>query len=404
MSGIVIYKFGGSSLSDPDRVMRVAEKIKKIKDSGEKILVVVSAQGNTTDELIKTARSYYPVPAPRELDALLSCGENISAAILSAVLGGISVKSVSLSAFQLGLLTDSNFGNAHIKTIENTESVRQLLNEGVTPVITGFQGIDRNRNITTLGRGGSDTTAVAIAHALDARECVLCTDVLGVYTADPRIVPKARLLREISYEEMYELSAAGAKVINFRALDLAKNHGIRIYRRSTFEEGEGTLISKGSEMEDNRIKGITYSKQEAKISVLGLDQKSNSSLKILSEIEKSGINIEFLMDNITYDGLENLVFLVKRDKIVSAVKVLETLADLYEKIIWDVEVGTVSIVGSGLREKSGVIFRIMSLLSERKIPIYMVSTSEIKVTIVVNAADVEKVVLLLHEGFGLENF
>jgi aspartate kinase len=396
-----IFKFGGSSLADSDKLKIVAEKIKSsISDSN--IIVVVSANGNFTNELLNKKSDFTTSNNHRELDVILSTGEMISSALLCMKLEEIGIRAKSFNAYQARIITDKNFNNAFIKEIEGSEKILRTVSDGIIPVITGFQGITKDGELTTIGRGGSDTTAVALAHALGAEECILYSDVAGVYTADPRIVKNARLLSKICYDEMSELAHSGAKVINHRALELSRKFGIKLIVRSSFDNGEGTLIDEEGDVEKTVISGITHNKNSAKISIFGISQKDGTSLKIMNEISNNEIPVEMIMQNITYDGLENLNIIVSKEHIISAISSIEKFSTNFERLIYDADVGSVSIVGRGLKEKSGIIYKMLNLISAENIPVYMVSSSEIKVIFIINASDVERVVLLLHEGLELD--
>jgi len=398
---VKVFKFGGSSLANSDRLDIVACKIKDaLKNSS--IVVVVSANGNSTDELISKKNKFCKEEIKREMDVLLSTGEIVSAALLCMKLREHGISAISFNAYQTGILTDNTYGNAYIKDIEGKSKILNTVSEGIVPVIAGFQGVTKEGDITTIGRGGSDTTAVAISHIIEAEECVLFSDVAGVYTADPRIVKDARLLKRICYDEMSELAYSGARVINHRALELSKAYSVKLVVRSTFEDGEGTFIDEEGYVEKAVVSGITYNKNSAKISIFGISQKDGAPLKIIESISKENIAVEMILQSITYDGLINMDILVSRDTIIKAISSIEKFRESFDRLIYDADVGSVSIVGRGLKEKTGVILQIMSLLSAENIPIYTVSTSEIKVLIVINATDVEKAVLLLHGGLKLD--
>lgn len=398
---VKVFKFGGSSLANPDRLDIVAVKIKDaIKHFS--IVVVVSANGSSTDELIKKKNKFCKKENKREMDVILSTGEMVSTALLCMKLKEHGISAKSFNAYQAGILTDNTYGNAYISDIEGKDKILRSLSDGVVPVIAGFQGITKDGDITTIGRGGSDTTAVAISHIIGAEECVLFSDVAGVYTADPRIVKNARLLNRLCYDEMSELAYSGARVINHRALELSREYSVKLVVRSTFEDSEGTFIDEEGDVEKAVVSGITYNKNSAKISVFGISQKNGASLKIIEAISNEDIAVEMIMQSITYDGLINMDILVSRDSIIKTISAIEKFSNSFDRLIYDADVGSVSIVGRGLKEKSGVIFQIMSLLSAENIPIYTVSTSEIKVLIVINATDVEKAVLLLHSGLKLD--
>lgn len=399
--GISVYKFGGSSLKGIKEAKYVINRIREGLKFYKGIVVIVSARGNNTNRLSNLAKKYHGVIGDREFDALLSTGEQESAALIAMFLKYNGINAISLNSFQIGLISDENFFNARIKEIQGIDYIKYLLDSGIVPVITGFQGIDRKKNITTLGRGGSDTTAVAIANAIGAKNCVLFTDVGGVYTADPYLVKSAKLLEEVSYAEMVELAFGGAKVINFRALELAENYNVTLYVRSTFSGKKGTKICKESEMERIGVKGITYNKDMVNIFIGGINLKNNAALKILKELNNNNVNIEKIFQKMSFDRKEEMNIFVKKENINKATKIIERFSNDFDKVIYDPDVGIVSVVGSGLREEKGVVSKILELLSKKKIPIYMITTSEVKLTLIINAVDVEKSVLLLHEGLEL---
>ncbi|MDD5090482.1 MAG: aspartate kinase [Candidatus Wallbacteria bacterium] len=401
MHKFAVHKFGGSSLATPERVGLTADLITRSLAEGKRLAIVVSAQGRTTDSLLRQGREFCPEMPPREQDALVCCGENMSAAITAAAISARGFPAVSVNAFQMRLITDNRHNDARITALENKDYLLRMMESGVTPVITGFQGIDRSGNLTTLGRGGSDTTAVALAYALEAEECVLFSDVRGVYTADPAIVPDAVLLSEISYDEMQELAWAGAKVVNHRSLDLAKEYRVRVLACSSFDPGPGTLISDGGSVEKTGVKGITYSRQEALITLQGISQNSGVALSVLSALSNAQINIEMLSHGMSFDGFENFSLLVKKDRLPNACSTIQPLLCDRSKLLCDADIGCVTLVGSGLRDVQGAVHLVFSLLSSQKIPIYLMSTSEIRITAVVSSADVEKAVLILHQGFAL---
>lgn len=401
---LIVQKYGGSSLANPKRIKDVARRITKTKKKNNKLVVVVSAMGDTTDELIALSHQITKDPQMRELDMLISTGEQISAALLSMAIQEEGFKAISLSGFQVGILTDKTYTKARIKEID-TERINKELSEDKIVIITGFQGITSDEDITTLGRGGSDTTAVALASVLDADACEIYTDVDGVYTADPRIVPKAKKIDIISYEEMLEMASLGSVVLQTRAVEFAKKQGVVIHLRSSFNENVGTIICEEViKMEEPIISGVITNPDCAKITICGIPDRPGTAAEIFEALAERAINVDIIVQSQSKDEKANISFTVdKADlsaSLASIEKTKETLG--VEQILFDENVSKVSIVGVGMRSHPGVAAKMFRLLSEKKINIDMISTSEIKISCIIEKNKMEEAARALHRGFGLD--
>ena len=401
---LIVQKYGGTSVGSLDRIRAVAEKVVAVRGEGHRVVVVVSAMSGETNRLIDLARAIDPVPSPRELDVLLSTGEQVTIALLSMALESRGCPARSYTGGQVHILTDSAFTKARILEIDHRKILKDL-DEGRVVVVAGFQGVDAEGNITTLGRGGSDTTAVALAAALKADECQIYTDVDGVYTTDPRIVPRARRLDRITFEEMLEMASLGAKVLQIRSVEFAHKYGVRLRVLSSFEAGEGTLITSEEEvMEHALISGIAFSRDEAKLTLRGVPDRPGVAFEILAPIGRANIEIDMIVQNMGADGLTDFTFTVHRNDYEQARKVLEkTAAELgAREVLGDKQIVKVSLVGVGMRSHAGIASRMFGALAREGINIEMISTSEIKVSVVIDEKYLELAVRALHTEFGLD--
>ena len=403
MSNIVVQKFGGTSLADTDRFKAVAKIIKDTSKKGKKVVAVVSAMAGETQRLIDLAKEVQEIPDPREYDALISSGEQVSVALLAMTLRNEKVNSKSYTAFQLGLKTNEIHGKARINSID-TRILHKDLKKGIVPVITGFQGINEFGDITTLGRGGSDTSAVALAVALDANECQIYTDVDGVYTTDPRVYDKAKRIDKLSFEEMLELSSLGAKVLQIRSVEFASKFNMPIRVLSSFNKGEGTLIDKEDEnLEEALISGVTHTKNDSKLIIRQVPDVPGVAAKILSPISKEGIEVDVIVQNVAEDKTTDFTFTVKDEEADKAAKILNDLSDELGggSVELAKEISKVSVVGVGMKSHAGVAAKMFSALADKNINIDMISTSEIKISVVVSRENAEDAVKALHDAFEL---
>ena len=401
---LIVQKYGGTSVGSLDRIRAVAEKVMAVRGEGHRVVVVVSAMSGETNRLIDLARAIDPVPSPRELDVLLSTGEQVTIALLSMALESRGCPARSYTGGQVHILTDSAFTKARILEIDHRKILKDL-DEGRVVVVAGFQGVDAEGNITTLGRGGSDTTAVALAAALKADECQIYTDVDGVYTTDPRIVPRARRLDRVTFEEMLEMASLGAKVLQIRSVEFAHKYGVRLRVLSSFEAGEGTLITSEEEvMEHALISGIAFSRDEAKLTLRGVPDRPGVAFEILAPIGRANIEIDMIVQNMGADGLTDFTFTVHRNDYEQALKVLQkTAAELGARdVLGDKQIVKVSLVGVGMRSHAGIASRMFGALAREGINIEMISTSEIKVSVVIDEKYLELAVRTLHSEFGLD--
>ena len=401
---VVVQKFGGTSVADPERLTRVARRVVATAETGVQVCVVVSAMGSTTDDLIDLARQVSALPHPRELDMLLTAGERISMALLSMAINDLGHSAVSFTGSQAGIVTDTRHGKARIVELR-TQRVRDALAEGRIAIVAGFQGVSTASDVTTLGRGGSDTTAVALAAGLGAETCEIYTDVEGVYTADPRIVPSARKLAAVSYEEMLEFAASGAKVLALRAVEYARNHGVSIHVRSSFAEVEGTMVVKEDDvLEQAIISGIASDTGEAKVTILAVPDRPGVAGRVFRPLADAGIHIDMIVQNVSAAGHTDISFTLPATDLPLAEPILERLAAEVEAAGFscDEDVGKVTLVGAGMRSHPGVAAGMFESLAEAGINIEIISTSPIRISCVVRTADLERAVRVLHEHFRLD--
>jgi len=407
--GLIVQKYGGSSVADAESIKRVASKIAQAKEEGFDVVVTVSAMGDTTDDLIDLAQQVSGQPHAREMDMLLTTGERISMALLAMAIRDLGFDARSFTGSQAGMMTDAQHGRARIVDVTPTR-VRQALDEGAIAIVAGFQGFNHDsRDITTLGRGGSDTTAVALAAALEAEVCEIYTDVDGVFSADPRVVPKARKLDRASYEEMLELAAAGAKVINIRAVEFARRHGVTLHVRSSFTEESGTWVGstkEGMNVEEPIIAGVAGDTSEAKITVVGVPDIPGKAAEIFTIVAGAGANIDMIVQNVSVHdtGRTDISFTLPKEDGQRAVDAL-TAAQKdsgFESLIYDDHIGRLSVVGAGMRTNAGVSAQLFTALSTAGINIEMISTSEIRISVIMREEILAGAVQAVHTAFGLD--
>ena len=404
MGKLIVKKFGGTSVADIERIESVADNIELEIQRGNKVTVVLSAMGNSTDELIDMAKEISPDPDLREYDALISTGEQISVALLALALLKRGIKGKSYTAYQLGIKTNSSHSRARILDVE-VSKITSELDTGIVPVITGFQGMNENGDITTLGRGGSDTTGVALAVALNADECQIYTDVDGIFTTDPRVCSKARLLKEVSFEEMLELSSSGAKVLQLRSVEYASKFNLPIRVLSSFNEGDGTLVQEEKNiMERPIVSGISSIDTEAKLTIRGVPDVPGIAAKILSPISEAGIEVDVIVQNISADNCTDFTFTVDKGDAENAKEILQkTSASLGGGLVEvDHDIAKISVVGRGMRAHAGVASKMFQALAKDEINISMITTSEIKISVVIKESEMKKAVTALHNAFDLD--
>ena len=397
---LIVQKFGGSSVKDAQRVMNVARRVTETYAKGNSVVVVVSAQGDTTDDLIAKAREINPKASKREMDVLLATGEQISIALLAMAIEKLGYPVKSLTGWQAGFLTDSTHGNSRIRRVE-TERLRNELDKGNIVVVAGFQGINRYDDVTTLGRGGSDTSAVAIAAACRADLCQIYTDVDGVYTADPRLVPGARKLEEISYDEMLELASLGAQVLHNRSVEMAKKYNVPLEVLSSLEEKPGTVIKEVAKVEKMLIKGVAKDDHVARVSIIGLQDVPGIAFRIFSALAARKINVDIILQSVGRDNTKDISFTISDSQAEEAMVVMEELKRLLKahEIICDTNISKVSVVGAGMESNPGVAATMFEALSDANINIQMIATSEIKISVLIDRADSAKALRAVHDAF-----
>lgn len=413
---LIVQKYGGSSVADAESIRRVAKRIVDARRAGHDVVVAVSAMGDTTDELLDLASQVSPLPAPRELDMLLSSGERISMALLAMAINSMGFEARSFTGSQAGMITDSSHGAARIVDVTPVR-VREALDEGAIVIVAGFQGFSRDtRDITTLGRGGSDTTAVALAAALNADVCEIYSDVDGIFTADPRVVPKARKLATVQSEEMLELAANGAKVLYIRAVEFARRHGVMIHARSTFSSGVGTYVlgpgmtapdhEEGEEMEEPIVTGVATDLSQAKITVVGVPDVPGKAAEIFKIVAKSGANVDMIVQNVSAaaTGRTDISFTLPKAEASTALRALSVEQGTvgFDKLVHDDQIGKLSVVGAGMRTHSGVSATLFEALSTTGVNIEMISTSEIRISVVVRGDDLAEAARVVHTAYGLD--
>ena len=404
---LIVQKYGGSSVQDAQRVKRVAERIVATKRAGHDVVVVVSAMGDTTDELLDLAQQVSPVPPPRELDMLLTSGERISMALLAMAIANLGAEAHSFTGSQAGVITDEAHGRARIIDV-TPGRIRRALDEGAIAIVAGFQGVSQNsKDITTLGRGGSDTTAVALAAALNASVCEIYTDVDGVFTADPRIVPNARQLTSISYEEMLEMAACGAKVLMLRCVEYARRYEVPVHVRSSFSNKPGTVVHNLEEgdVEAPIIRGVAHDRSEAKVTVVGCPDKPGTAAAVFRTIADAGINIDMVVQVTAHatSGRTDITFTSPKLDAPAAVAALERVKGEigFEKTLYDEHIGKVSLIGAGMKSNPGVSARFFGALSDAGVNIEIISTSDIRISVVCRDSELDEAVRSVHDAFEL---
>ena len=400
---LVVKKFGGTSVANKERIYNVARRCIEDYNAGNDVVVILSAMGKMTDELIEKAKDINPNPSRRELDMLLTVGEQTSVSLMAMAMANLGVPAISLNAFQVSMHTTSNYGNARLKRID-TERISHELESRKIVIITGFQGVNKYDDYTTLGRGGSDTTAVAIAAALRADKCEIYTDVDGVYTADPRIVKKARKLNEITYDEMLDLATLGAGVLHNRSVEMAKKYGVTLVVRSSLTNEEGTIVKEDVKVEKMLVSGVAVDKSAERISIIGLEDKPGTAFRVFDALAKANVNVDMILQSVGRDNTKDISFTVDGNFGEDALKVLEeNKARLkYQNIEMEKNVAKVSIVGAGMMSNPGVAARMFECLYNEHINIKMISTSEIRVTVLIDVNDAERAANAIHDIFGLD--
>ena len=397
---LIVKKFGGTSVANKERILNVANRCIEDYKKGNDIIVVLSAMGDTTDDLLELAASINPNAPKRELDMLLTTGEQVSVSLLAIAIASYGIQAVSLNAFQVSMHSTSVYGNARLKRIDS-ERIRNELDNRKIVIITGFQGINTFDDFTTLGRGGSDTTAVALAAALHADACEIYTDVEGVYTADPRVVPNAKKLKEITYDEMLELATLGAKVLHNRSVEMAKKYGVQLVVRSSLTTAEGTVVKEDVNMESMLVSGVAADKNTARIAVIGLKDEPGIAFKLFNALAKHNINVDIILQSIGRDGTKDISFTVAEDEVQETLNVIEENKNRItaQRIETDTTVAKVSVVGAGMMSHSGVAAKMFEALYNVGVNIKMISTSEIRVTVLIARDDVDKAMKAVHDAF-----
>lgn len=397
---LIVKKFGGSSVANKERIYNVANRIIEDYKEGHKVVVVLSAQGDTTDDLLEKAREISANPSKREMDMLLTTGEQISVALMAMAIHNLGYPAISLTAFQVGMNTTSAYSNARLKDIDSERINMELARNNIV-IVTGFQGINRYDDYTTLGRGGSDTTAVALAASLNADLCEIYTDVDGVYTADPRVVKNARKLDEITYDEMLELASLGAKVLHNRSVELAKKYNVELVVRSSLTRASGTVVKEECKMEKMLVSGVASDTDIARVAVLGVIDQPGRAFDLFSLLSKNNINVDIILQSIGRDGSKDISFTVAKDSLEDVKRILEPNIEHLqaERIVYDDNVAKVSVVGAGMASNPGVATKMFEALYDANININMISTSEIKISVLVKKEDANDAVNAIHEHF-----
>lgn len=401
--GLIVQKFGGSSVANVERIQKVAERVVSYRKKGYDVVVVVSALGDTTDELIALAGKITQEPSEREMDMLLSTGEQISVALLAMAIHKLKVEAISFTGAQVGIITDSSHTRARIIKI-NADKIKEALRLGKVVIVAGFQGVTLDQDITTLGRGGSDLTAVALAKELQADECEIYTDVEGIFTADPRIEPEAKKLKEITFDEMLEMASLGAQVMQARSIEVAKKFNVPLHVRSSFSSRTGTLIIKEAKrMEDALISGVTLNKNEVKITVCDVPDKPGVAAKIFKELSAAGVSVDMIVQNVSHIRKTDISFTVAKSDASKAVKFTKKVANAVgaSEVLLDENISRVSIVGVGMKSHPGVAAKMFEVLAHNRINIEMISTSDISISCIIQKKAAEVAVKSLHEKFGL---
>jgi aspartate kinase len=402
---VIVQKFGGTSVGDAERVKAVARRVVETRIDGYDVIVVVSAMGDSTDDLLRLASQITPLPPPRELDMLLTAGERISMALLAMAIHALGHDAVSFTGSQAGIITSTEHGRAKIIDVK-TARIQEAIGEGKIVIVAGFQGVSTTSDVTTLGRGGSDTTAVALAAALGAEVCEIYSDVDGVYTADPRIVGDARLLHAVSYEEMLEMAATGARVLQLRSVEYARNHGVLVRVRSSFTDKTGTWVREEDErMEKAIISGVTHDVSEGKLTISDVPDRPGIAARVFRGLADEGINVDMIVQNVSTDGTTDISFTVPREDGTRAKQSVDSvLGEIGAAgVTYDEGIGKVSLVGAGMRSHPGVAATMFAALSDAGVNIEMISTSSIRISCIVREADVVKAVRAVHDRFRLSD-
>ena len=399
---LIVKKFGGSSVADKERIFNVAKRCMEDYEKGHQVVVVLSAMGKTTDQLIEKAKDIDPNPPKRELDMLLVTGEQVSVALMAMAFHSLGVPAISLNAAQVAMRTTSAYGTAKLKRID-TERIRHELDGGRIVIVTGFQGINKYDDMTTLGRGGSDTTAVALAAALHADACEIYTDVDGVYTADPRIVPNARKLPEVSYDEMLEFASLGAKVLHNRSVEMAKKYGVQLVVLSSLTRAEGTVVKEDAKVERMLVSGVAADKNTARISVMGVKNEPGIAFKIFNLLARNNINVDIIIQSVGREDRKDISFTVARNDLQEAMTLLNENKDAItaREITCEVGVAKVSIIGAGMLSNPGVAAKMFEALYSANINIKMIATSEIRITVLIDEEDANRAVRTVHDAFDM---
>ena len=399
---LIVQKFGGSSVANTERIFNVAQRIAETYKEGNEVVVVLSAQGDTTDDLIAKAKEISSKPTKREMDMLLSTGEQQSVALMAMALSELGLPAISLNAYQVGMMTTSAYMNARLKKIKPDRIRRELDRKNIV-LVTGFQGMNRFDDITTLGRGGSDTTAVAIAAALHADKCEIYTDVEGVYTADPRIVKSARKMDEITYDEMLELASLGARVLHNRSVELAKKYNVELVVRSSLSRAEGTVVKEVCKMERMLISGVAGDNEIARVSLIGIEDTPGKAFDIFATLAKKGINVDIILQSIGRDGMKDISFTVAETALADVKEIVATHMDRWglTDVDYNENLAKVSVVGAGMVANAGVASKMFEAMYDSNINIHMISTSEIKISILIDKKDMHKAMNAIHDIFNL---
>lgn len=400
---LIVKKFGGSSVADKDRIFNVARRCIEDYKAGHDVVVVLSAMGDTTDNLIELARTINPAAKKRELDMLLTTGEQVSVSLMAMAMQAMDVPAVSLNAFQVMMHCTSRYGNARFKRVD-TERIQHELDSRKIVIVTGFQGVNKYDDITTLGRGGSDTTAVALAAVLHADKCEIYTDVDGVYTADPRVCKNARKLDVITYDEMLELASLGAKVLHNRSVEMAKKYNVELVVRSSLNNSEGTTVKEAAKMEKLLVTGVAADSNTARVSVIGVEDKPGTAFRIFNTLAKNHINVDIILQSVGRDGTKDISFTVASDDLAATLNLLEENKErlTIQNITYNADVAKLSVVGAGMMSNPGVASKMFEAMYNSRVNINMISTSEIRITVLVDEKDIDKAMNAVHDGFMMQ--
>ena len=400
---LIVKKFGGSSVADKDRIFNVAKRCIEDYKAGHDVVVVLSAMGDTTDNLIELARTINPEAKKRELDMLLTTGEQVSVSLMAMAMQAMDVPAVSLNAFQVMMHCTSRYGNARFKRVD-TERIQHELDSRKIVIVTGFQGVNKYDDITTLGRGGSDTTAVALAAVLHADKCEIYTEVDGVYTADPRVCKNARKLDVITYDEMLELASLGAKVLHNRSVEMAKKYNVELVVRSSLNNSEGTTVKEAAKMEKLLVTGVAADSNTARVSVIGVEDKPGTAFRIFNTLAKNHINVDIILQSVGRDGTKDISFTVASDDLEATLNLLEENKErlTIQNITYNADVAKLSVVGAGMMSNPGVASKMFEAMYNSRVNINMISTSEIRITVLVDEKDIDKAMNAVHDGFMMQ--